>query len=193
MQICLVGGTFDPPHWGHVLLAEALRTALAIQYIIFVPANIPPHKSDESITGAEHRVRMLEHVCAQDPYFQIDTREIDRSGTSYSVDTVREVKAEKQLARKDLGFFIGSDNFMDLNNWKDADQLIRLCRILVANRPGFAVSDEMQYFDEVEFVQIPLIELSSSQIRERVSQGRSIRFFVLPEVEQYIQDNELYL
>jgi len=193
MRICLVGGTFDPPHWGHVLLAEALRTALDIQQIVFVPANIPPHKSDENITDAEHRVRMLERVCAHDPYFQIDTREINRKGPSYSIDTIREVKAEFQLDRNEVGFFIGSDNFVDLSSWKESDQLVRLCRILVANRPGFAVSDDLSYYDDVEFIQMPLIELSSSQVRERVNQGRSIRFFVLPGVEQYIRENKLYL
>ncbi len=192
MHICLVGGTFDPPHWGHVLLAETLYTQMPVEQVVFVPAAIPPHKRNESIGTAEHRVRMLELICRQNTHFQVDSREVDRGGVSYSIDTVRAVRAERDLGRDDLGFLIGTDNFVDLQNWKEAEQLVHACRILVMPRLHYPIPEDAPFRDQVEYVDLPIVEISSSTIRNRVQQGLSIRYYVLPEIEQYIHEHELY-
>ncbi|HKJ69846.1 MAG TPA: nicotinate (nicotinamide) nucleotide adenylyltransferase [bacterium] len=192
MQLCLVGGTFDPPHWGHILLAETLYTQIPVEQVMFVPAAIPPHKRHETISTAEHRVRMLELICRQNTHFQVDSREIERSGISYSIETVRAVKKEKALERDDLGFLIGTDNFADLQNWKEAEQLVRACRILVMPRLHYPFPDEAPFRDQVESVDLPIVEISSSTIRQRVRQGLSIRYYVLPEIERYIAEHALY-
>jgi len=192
MRFCLVGGTFDPPHWGHLLLAETLRTSRLIDQIVFVPAFIPPHKRDDLISSAQHRVRMLQLACEGNSYFSVDTREIERGGLSYTIETVREIKAEYALQSGDLGLLIGSDNFVDLQSWKHSQALVRECRVLVMERSGHPVPAQAPFREEVEFVDLPLVEISSSQIRRRVGQGLSVQYYVLPSVQQYIQEHALY-
>lgn len=192
MRFCLVGGTFDPPHWGHLLLAETLRTNLEIDQIIFVPAFIPPHKRHNSISSSEHRVRMLQLACEENPFFTIDTREIKRGGLSFTIETVRELKTEHGLRSEDLGLLIGSDNFVDLQSWKESENLVRECRVLVMERPGHPMPKNPPLRETVQLVDLPLVEISSSLIRKRVQQGLSVRYFLLPSVRQYIQEQGLY-
>jgi len=187
-----VGGTFDPPHWGHVLLAESIRADLDIPKIIFVPAFIPPHKQNEKMSTAKHRVKMLQRLVEDNPGFGIDTREIDRQGVSYTIDTVRELKKEMNVNSDDLGFLIGADNYIDLDTWKDPDALVNECTIIVAERPEVSLQQESKFADHVMFVDLPKIEISSTMIRHRIRDGKSIRYYVLPSVEAYIRDNKLY-
>jgi len=192
MKICLIGGTFDPPHWGHALLAETLRTARNIRTIVFLPAYIPPHKRDDTISDADHRIAMLQRFVRTNQHFQLDTREIRRQGISYTIDTIRDLKKEQALNAGDIGFLIGADNYLELNSWKDADALVRECTILVMPRPGYPLDEATDYRGEVEFVRLPRIEISSSGIRERARQGVSIRYYVTEAVEQYIHEHQLY-
>jgi len=192
MQLCLMGGTFDPPHWGHTLLAEFVRTTFSIDTFLFVPAYIPPHKQHKSISKTEHRVRMLELVCEDHEPFQLDTREIERQGISYTVDTVRTIVAEKNFHKDDIGLLIGADNFRDFQSWKDTDALLDLCRVLVVDRPDFPLSEDLPYYQQVEFIDAPVIEISGSQIRERLRRDLSVKYFLLPRVESYIRSHNLY-
>lgn len=192
MQICLVGGTFDPPHWGHVLLAETIRDELGIPKVIFVPAFIPPHKQNEKMSRSEHRVKMLQLLVEDNPGFGIDTREIDRQGISYTIDTVREFKKEMNVNSDDLAFLIGADNYVDLDTWKDPDALVNECTIIVAERPEVSLQQASKFADHVMFVDLPKIEISSTMIRHRIRDGKSIRYYVLPSVGAYIRDNKLY-
>lgn len=192
MRICLVGGTFDPPHWGHLLLAESVRDLFSIEKIVFIPAFIPPHKQDEKLSDHEHRVNMLRLLVDENPGFALDTREIDRQGISYSIDTVRKIKAEKELTSEDIGFLMGADNFVDLDSWKESDALVAECQILVAARPDVPMGEATQYTDLVTFVDLPKIEISSTMIRNRVRNGKSIRYYVLPSVADYIHKHKLY-
>ncbi|MCF7803016.1 MAG: nicotinate (nicotinamide) nucleotide adenylyltransferase [Candidatus Marinimicrobia bacterium] len=193
MQICLMGGTFDPPHWGHLLLAEILRDSHSIQQIIFIPAYIPPHKQDADISSPDHRLEMLSLICKGNPYFEVDPREIDRKGVSYTIDTVREIKEEQGLTRKDIGLFIGADNLIELDSWKQADELVRECTVLVAARPNAPIDGKTPYRNAVQFLDLPEIEISGSDIRTRMKAGKSIKYQVLPAVEEYITKNNLYV
>lgn len=193
MKLCLIGGTFDPPHWGHALLAETLRTQLRLDSIIFVPAHVPPHKEGESISSPEHRITMLEHFCATNPHFQLDQREIRRQGVSYTIDTIRELKNEQDLEGDEIGFLMGADNYRSLKKWKESDRLVRECTILVTRRPNYPLEESLPYAEQVTFLDLPRIEISSSMVRERVARGDSIRYYVTPEVQHYIEKFRLYL
>jgi len=192
MELCLIGGTFDPPHWGHLLLAESVRDQYSLEKIVFIPAFIPPHKQDEKISKPEHRISMLQLLADENPGFAVDRREIDRTGVSYTIDTISEIRKEQGLAPEHIGFLIGADNFLDLESWKDSDTLVEECRILVAQRPDFPLGETDKYTNSVEFLNLPKIAISSTLIRDRVAAGKTIRYYVLPSVEEYIQDNQLY-
>jgi len=192
MKLCLMGGTFDPPHWGHALLAEAIVDELHVEKFTFIPAYIPPHKQGNHITDSRHRLRMLELVVQENPVFDVDPREINREGVSYTIDTIREIKQEYQLQSDEIGFLIGADNFLALYSWKNADALVEECRILVAERPEYPVQNTIPLLDQVEFIPLPKIEISSSMIRDRIQRNQSVQFYVLPVVYDYIQTHKLY-
>ena len=192
MQLCLLGGTFDPPHWGHLLLAEYIRSEHDINKIVFIPAYIPPHKQESEISATEHRLEMIELVCKTNSHFAVDVREIRRKGVSYTIDTVQSIKKDHNLLSHDIGLLIGADNFRDLSNWRAAEDLVRECQVLVVARPDYPVTANQPFYSQVRVIETPLIGLSSSQIRNRVREGKSITYFVLPWVESYIRDNNLY-
>lgn len=192
MQLCLMGGTFDPPHWGHVLLAEFVRTKLSVETFSFVPAYLPPHKQQKAISNVEHRIRMLELICDDHEPFQIDTREIERQGVSYTVDTLRAVVAENDLNKNDIGLLIGADNFVDFQNWKAPETIVDLCRVLVVKRSDFPLSRDLPFYHRVELIDAPVIEISGRQVRDRLRKAQSIKYFVLPQIESYIQSQNLY-
>ncbi len=192
MKRCLIGGTFDPPHWGHALLAETLRTELHIDVLVFVPAYIPPHKQEDSLSSPEHRVAMLTRFCNANPHFTLDQREIGRQGVSYTIDTIREVKREQALKREEIGFLMGADNYLALETWREAEHLVQECVILVAERPTYPMKESLPFEEQVRFLDLPRIEISSSQIRARTREGKSVRYYVTPEVAEYITHHELY-
>ncbi|MBS1272422.1 MAG: putative nicotinate-nucleotide adenylyltransferase [Candidatus Marinimicrobia bacterium] len=187
-----MGGTFDPPHWGHVLLAEFVRTKLSVETFSFVPAYLPPHKQQKAISNVEHRIRMLELICDDHEPFQIDTREIERQGVSYTVDTLRAVVAENDLNKNDIGLLIGADNFVDFQNWKAPETIVDLCRVLVVKRSDFPLSRDLPFYHRVELIDAPVIEISGRQVRDRLRKAQSIKYFVLPQIESYIQSQNLY-
>lgn len=192
MRVCLLGGTFDPPHWGHLILAETLRSHFKLEQFIFIPAYIPPHKQNRTISDANHRKEMLRLITEDNPYFSLDTSEIDREGVSYTIDTVRDIKKRKSLESHEIGFLIGSDNYLELHKWKHADQLVDECQIVVAKRPDYPLESDRKYRGKVTFVNLPRVEISSSTIRERIQEGKSIKYYVLPAIEEYISSHCLY-
>ncbi len=192
MRVCLLGGTFDPPHLGHLLIAETLRTMYTLEKFIFIPANIPPHKKNHNISEAEHRIQMLQLIADDNPHFFVDTCEMDREGVSYTIDTIRDVKKRESLNNEEIGFLIGADNYLELHQWKSAEQLVKECQIIVTRRPNYSFETEKRFEHEVQFVNLPQVEISSSSIRERVQQGKSIRYYVLPYIQKYIESHQLY-
>ncbi len=193
MKLCLFGGTFDPPHIGHLLIAQTIFEAEHFDRIIFMPAYRPPHKQTDNVTPIYHRLEMLKLAVAENPHFFISEIEIKRKGISYSIDTVRQIREEFSLAEEDLYFLVGSDTLPDIVNWKEPENLIKECNIIVAIRPGFRPSDIPTWLVRaVRFANIPRFEISSSVIRQRWSDNKTIRYMVTQPVWEYINKHNLY-
>jgi nicotinate-nucleotide adenylyltransferase len=198
MNIGVIGGTFDPIHLGHLAVAEEARSQLNLAEVLFVPAGHPYFKANAFITPPEHRVGMLNLALADKPYFKISLIEIKRTGPSYAVDTLSRMK--RQLNASDEIFFImGWDSLLTLPRWQEPERLIRLCRIVAAPRPGYPKPDinliekELPGLSQRSVVMDkPLIDISATEIRERVLQGLPIEAMVPLAVARYIREHGLY-
>jgi len=188
MRIGILGGTFNPIHMGHLILAEEAYFKLKLDKLIFVPTFIPPHKDIESNVSPQHRLRMVQIAIEDNPSFEVSTFEIDLKVKSYSIDTLKELK---KIYGEDaqLYFITGSDSLKDLFSWKDVNDIFKISKFIVANRPGYPFKDIPK---EVETVVITPIEVSSEDIRKRLKERRSIRYLVPEKVRKYIADNNLY-
>jgi len=193
MKTCIFGGTFDPPHIGHLLIAQTVFESENFERLIFVPANISPAKKNGNNSSPKERSRMLEIALINNPNFEISDLEIKREGVSYTVDTMKEFVDELKLDKKDLFFLMGSDTLKSFHNWKNPEEILNLCNIIVAIRPGFTPSDIPQWvLDSVRFANIPRFEVSSTNIRRRWREGKTIRYMVTKEVWEYIDEKDLY-
>ena len=193
MKTCIFGGTFDPPHIGHLLIAQTVFESENFERLIFVPANISPAKKNGDSSPPEERSKMLEMSLTNNPNFEISDLEIKREGISYTIDTIKEVADKLKLDKKDLFFLMGSDTLKSFHNWKNPEKIIKICNIIVAIRPGFTPSDIPQWvLDNVRFANIPRFEVSSTNIRRRWREGKTIRYMVPKEVWEYITEKELY-
>lgn len=139
MKICLFGGTFDPPHIGHLLIAQTICEAESFDKILFIPVNIPPHKNVK--TSLEDRLNMLNIAVEDNPNFEISDTEIKRGGVSYTIDTIMNIKQEYNIKSNKLSYLIGSDSLLNFHNWKNPEKILDECQIIVAIRPGFRPSD----------------------------------------------------
>jgi len=187
VRIGILGGSFDPVHVGHLVAAESVREQLGLDHVRFVPAGHQPFKGGRHAAGAEQRARMLELAVAGNPAFVVDRRELQRAGPSYSVDTLRDLRAA--LPGDELFFLVGADAARDLETWHEAAALPGLATVVVMTRPG-SEAPKHQMFRSV--VAIPAIGVSASLIREAVRRGQSIRYLVPDGVEEFIRAHGLY-
>ena len=193
MKTCIFGGTFDPPHIGHLLIAQTVFESENFERLIFVPANISPAKKNGDSSSPNERSKMLEIALINNPNFEISDLEIKREGISYTIDTIREFVDDLKLDKEDLFFLMGSDTLKSFHTWKDPEEILNLCNIIVATRPGFTPSDIPQWvLDNVRFANIPRFEVSSTNIRRRWREGKTIRYMVTKEVWEYIDEKDLY-
>ena len=193
MKICLFGGTFDPPHIGHLIIAETIKESERFDKMIFVPAFHPPHKDDSNLSSIEDRLEMLRLSVNHDDTFELSDIEIERGGISYTIETIRELKSRYDLTKRHIYFLMGSDALVQFHDWKDHVSILKECRVLVATRPGFRSSRiSPDIMAQIRFANMPQFEISSSQIRRRVRQRQTIRYMVLDHVWEYIQKNGLY-
>ncbi len=200
MRLGLFGGSFDPVHYGHLLLAECCREQCRLERVCFLPAAVPPHKQDRTLTPPEARIEMLELAVAGHQAFAVDRYEVDQGGVSYTVDTLRHFC--RQDPEGELFLLMGSDMLYDLPQWREGDQICRLAIPVVASRPGagapdFACLAELASPERIELfaqhqVDMPQIDLSSREIRRRVAAGLSIRYQTPRAVEKYIETHGLY-
>ena len=198
MNIGVLGGTFDPIHMGHLIIAEQVRLMLQLSKVLFVPAGQPWLKVNHVITAQNHRVEMVRRAIAANPYFELCTLEVERPGPSYTVDTM--MMLQKQLGAQTSFFFIlGYDSLSELHLWKEPTWLAQICRLVAVPRPGSSLPDlkSLQLripgiTSSVIQLELPIIEISSSQIRKSLAQGLSIRYLVPDEVEKYIAEHKLY-
>ena len=194
MKVCLFGGTFDPPHLGHLIIAQTIFEAENFDQIVFVPAYQPPHKNGIKISPVDQRLEMLNIAIKENPNFIISDLEIERKGLSYSIDTIMEYKKQNNLKSNELFYLMGSDSLKQFKKWKDPKMIIDESRVIVAIRPGFRPSDIPNWIlAKIQFASIPRIEISSTTIRERWVDGKTIRYMVTESVWQYINKNKLYL
>jgi len=194
MKKCIFGGTFDPPHIGHLLIAQTICEAEEFDKIIFVPAFKNPHKSEGVSSPIKKRLKMLEIAVEGNPHFEISDIEIKRGGISYSLDTIRHIKKEQNLKCEELYFLIGSDILKNFHNWREPLKILEECQVIVALRPGFKPSSIPNWIlSEIQFANIPRFELSATQIRKRWKENKTIRYMVTQPVWEFINENSLYL
>ena len=180
-KIGLFGGTFDPVHIGHLIIVDSVRELKNLDMVIFIPSASPPHKGREIFFTAEERFRMLSLAVQDDPGFIVSDIEMKCKGISFTIDTIREIKADL-APETDISFIVGLDNLYELTTWKDPCNIVRECRLLVAKRACDRCGEIPDWLkDNSEMVDVPLIDISSSLIRQRIMDGKSIRYLV-PEV-----------
>jgi nicotinate-nucleotide adenylyltransferase len=199
VNIGVLGGTFDPIHMGHLIVAEEVRTRLNLAEVLFVPAGQPWLKPGSSTSAAEHRVEMVRLAITDKPYFKLSTMEIERPGPSYTVDTIAELQGQLG-AEAELFFILGCDSLAGLPQWRESFRLIKMCRLVAVPRVGYAVPDLKSLevaisglSQRVILMDKPEIDISASGIRNQVAQGLSIRHLVPQPVDEYIRQHKLYL
>lgn len=191
MKIAIMGGTFDPIHYGHLISAEEVRERKNFDKIIFVPSARPPHKERSDIVIPEHRYTMTVLATEDNPHFDVSRIELDRRGPSYAIDTVREFK--KIYNEPQIAWIIGADLLIEFSIWKDFDKLLGLCHFIATSRPNYDFADVPdELIDRVELIEISVIDISSTQIRQKIRCDRSIKYLVPKNVEEYIYKNRLY-
>ena len=191
MKVCLFGGTFDPPHIGHLLIAQTVCEAENFDKILFIPAYTPPHKNN--ITPVKHRIEMVKIAINDNPNFEYSDADIIRKGVSYTIDTILDIKQKSGFKNDEVYYLIGSDSLIDLKNWKDSKKILKECNVIVAIRPGFRPSDIPHWIlQKVHFANIPRFELSSTKIRSRWIKDLTIRYMVTLPIWEYINKNNLY-
>ena len=193
MKTCLFGGSFDPPHFGHLIVAQTIFEAEHFDKIVFVPAHIPPHKKERKISSVALRLEMLKIATMDNPNFEISDIELKRGGISYSLETIHTYKEQTGLDREDLYYLIGSDSLKQFQTWQNPKAILEECQLIVAIRPGFRPSDIPNWIlAKVQFANIPRIEISSTQIRARWVEDKTIRYMVTQPVWTYINKHNLY-
>jgi nicotinate-nucleotide adenylyltransferase len=188
-KVGLFGGSFDPPHLGHLIVAQEVLSILNLNRILFIPAHLPPHKHSD--TPSSQRYEMTGIAVAGNPRFEISDMELKRGGTSYTVDTLKELHC---LFREvEFYLLIGTDEFAEIGSWKDPEAVMNLSKVVVMTRPGHELGGAGRKFkDKFLTAEVPLIEISSTQIREKVKRKESIAYLVPPGVEAYIKEKGLY-
>lgn len=197
-RIGISGGTFDPVHYGHLIAAEDIRQKFNLDKVLFIPSGMPPHKDASRIAGAVHRFNMLYSAVKDNPYFEVSRMEIEREGTTYTIDTLTQLK--KLYDGAELFFIIGTDVVQDLPTWKEYEKVLGMCEFIAVLRPGYREEDfssRIAYLKNacmarINTVEIPLIDISSTGIRERLKNGKSVKYLVPEAVEAYIREHGLY-
>jgi nicotinate-nucleotide adenylyltransferase len=196
-RLGILGGTFDPIHHGHLVAAEEACHQLELDQVLFVPAGTPPHKPNRPISPAHHRMRMVELAIAAKPYFALSRVDVERPGLCYTVDTLELLRAEWGLGPT-FYFIVGADSLADIPTWHQPQRLMELCELVVAARTGVKVDlarleEQLPGLrDRLNWVPMPALEISSSDLRARVRAGRPISYLVPPAVEAYILEQGLY-
>lgn len=185
-RIGILGGTFNPVHTGHLLLAEGIKKKLNLDYVLFIPCYLPPHKRPVNLIPALHRLAMVRLAVKGNPSFKVSTLEIEREGVSYSIDTLEELH-RLYKGKAEFFFIIGSDSLKEINMWKSIGKLMKLCKFVAVIRPGYRLR-----YKEVKLLDLPTLPISSTDIRQFVKRGKSIRYLVPESVRAYILKNRLY-
>lgn len=197
-KIGIMGGTFDPIHYGHLVIANEVLFKFNLEKIIFVPTGNPPHKRSAALADAYHRYMMTQFATMTHASFDVSNIEVEKDGIAYTVDTIRELK--KQYKDTKMFFITGTDAVLDLPNWKDPEEILNLCTFIAVNRPGYVtdtLDDKLDklmknYNGEILSIKAPQLKISSTDIRNRIEEGRPTKYLLPETVEQYILKKGLY-
>ncbi len=199
MKVGVLGGTFDPIHTAHLVMADEVRVRLNLDEILFVPAGEPWLKTAHFISLAEHRVQMVRLAIKGRPHFKLSTVEVERAGPSYTVDTIAELRQQLSI-EDDIFFILGWDSVAGLPQWREPARLIEMCYLVAVPRPGYSAPDLPALeslipgiSERLVIMDKPEIDISSSAVRERVARGLAIRHLVPEAVVRYIKRHKLYL
>jgi len=188
-RIGLFGGTFDPIHMGHLIVAEWITDSLEIDKTIFIPNNIHPFRKRGDIEEAGHRLKMIELAINPYPRFDVSDVEIRREGVSYTIDTLQHFISE--YPDSGIYYVMGADNLKDFTSWKQPHEILKLVNLVVYNRAGTEIDESLDH-ERMILIDSPYIDISSTHIRHRIAKGRAFRTLVPPGVYEYIIDNKLY-
>ncbi len=197
-KIGILGGTFDPIHNGHLRLADAVYHALELDKVLFIPAGEPPHKRGWNTALSYHRAKMVELGLEEYPHFAMSRADLDRPGPHYSVDMVTRLRADYQVSAHDCFFIIGADSLIDLPTWRMPQQLLKLCHLAVAHRPGYQpdlvnlTAQLPNLPKKINWVELQDTPISSTLLRKTVGRGESIAGYTPLVVARYIQQTGLY-
>ena len=193
-----MGGTFDPIHFGHLAIAEAAREEFNLRQVLFIPANIPPHKRERNIICAAKRLTMVKLATADNEYFEVSDIELKRPGLSYTVDTLTELKCG-QYTDAEFYFIIGTDSAEEFATWHEPEQILAKCHIIVTSRPGTEFKAEHlaaelgeKVYEKIHCLTTPQLEISSTDIRRRLREGKSVRYLLPEAVRKFIYREGLY-
>jgi nicotinate-nucleotide adenylyltransferase len=191
MKLGIFGGTFDPVHHGHLIVAEYVREKVGLDRVVFIPTMISPHKLDSPVTSAADRMAMLREGVKANPFFEVSDIEIERGGVSYTVDTIRQMESDHP--GDEFFLLIGADNLLEFQSWKEPGEIVRRTTIVVMNRPGFAAAPSFAGIPK-DIIQcsVPSIDISGTEIRRRVRKGLPVSYLVPPPVSRYIERHRLY-
>jgi nicotinate-nucleotide adenylyltransferase len=195
-RLGILGGTFDPPHVGHLILGEYAADALQLDRLLFVPAADPPHKRDEIHTPIEHRLALLAAAIADNPRFALSRVDVDRPGPHFSADMIHLLR--DQYPGAELFFIMGADSLVSFPTWERSLEIMRVCTLAVMRRPGISFSSDMHetvlpgLAERITIIDAPLIDISSTHVAERLARGLSIRYLVTDPVRAYIEEHHLF-
>ena len=187
-RIGILGGTFDPPHNGHIAIARAAMKECDLQKVIFIPAKFPPHKPIETVTSEKDRLNMLKLVVRGHTEFDMSDIELKRDGLSYTIDTLWEIKEKNPEA--EIVFIIGADNISEMESWYLPDEILNAATVVAFNRPGF--EPRGKYKSRIRMFSMAPVNISSTEIRKRAGANEDIEAFVPEPVREYIETNSLY-
>lgn len=197
-KVGIMGGTFDPIHFGHLVTAEAARHQFQLQRVIFIPAARPPHKTNRTISSPEHRLAMTRLAVQSNPHFEVSDMELTRPGPSYTIDTVAGVR--RMDPGSDIYFITGADAVLEILTWHRVEELLATCKFIAATRPGYRLKDltritglPEKYYQNIVTMEVPALAISSTDIRHRVRESRPIKYLLPELVEQYIFIEKLYI
>lgn len=194
-RLGLMGGTFDPIHYGHLALAEGARLRFGLERVLFIPAGRPPHKRDQHPNEAQHRAAMVELAIADNPAFALSRAELERQGYSYSIDTVRQLQ-QAYGPETQIFFITGADAILELDTWYQAEQLVQCCTFVAGTRPGFDLAglDKLpaEWRQQIHCFSLPALAISASELRRRAAAGESLRYLLPDQVLAYIRRHGLY-
>lgn len=194
LRIGIMGGTFDPIHYGHLVTAEEALVQFNLDRVVFMPTGHPVRKTHRTVTPAEHRYLMTVIATASNPDFEVSRLEVDRPGATYTVDTMLQLR-DIHGPQAELYFITGADAVWEILTWKDSDRLAGVCTFIAATRPGYDLSRfsaEDASRMHIEFMEVPALAISSTDIRERIAERRPVRYLLPEAVATYIAKNDLY-